>query len=213
MPSSVISLAKTPIREEIPGMQGGIYEIPACENNKPYILIIEDSFYFKPDIDGHQDMVIVPSYQIAMSVVQMHLSSQLAFKLGQHPALFAVPHVVVREDDLKNYKDKIAEMLAAQKAWFIALVRMGDDDWQVSHRHNMISDTQRMAARELGLERPWLETFSTIEELQETKCPFCGTGLLNVDAPICPTCGKIHNPVRLAELEKKLTKELTSAKV
>jgi hypothetical protein len=212
MPSSVISLSKLDVREEIPGMQAGIYEIPACDDSKPKILIIQDSFYFKPDLDGNQDMVIVPSYQIAGSIVQMHLSSQLSYKMGQHPAVFAVPHLALTYEDLrKTYAKEVENALAAQKAWFVALVRMADDDWQVAHRHNMISDTQRLAARELGLSRPWLEVFLTNEEQKDASCPFCGTGLLNADAPICPSCGRVHNPTKLAELEKRFGKEVVKA--
>jgi len=201
MSSSLVSFSKRDIHETLPGLQFADYHIYA--NPKGAILHVEDSSYYKPDLDGHQDSVFVPSQQIVESIVHMHKTSQLAYKEGQHPALFCVPNKrVTMEQVEKEYKELLNNALSAQRRWFIALVKIADDDWQRAHVHQGISDIQRIAARELGLKRDWLMTVET--ETDIAGCPFCGTNLLNPEAPICPTCGKIHNPVAYKALEAKL---------
>lgn len=205
MISSLISLARRPIYEQIPGLQCADYHLEACKEDVPSILLVGDSHYYKPDIEGHNDMVFVPSEQIVRSLVHMHITSQLAYSIEQHPALFCIPNKEVGLKSLKEeYKELILNSLAKQRKWFVSLVQIADDDWQQAHRHHMISDIQRTAARELGLKREWLMTIEDESITLKDQCPFCGTGLLNPNAPICPSCGKVHNPVRLAELEKRL---------
>lgn len=205
MISSLVSFAKRSIHEEIPGMQCASYELDASKDGIPSILYVEDSFYYKPDIDGNQDMIKVSSKDIVLSLVHMHITSQLAYVPNQqHPALMAFPEEKVTAESLKsNEKQRItvADNLLKQRKWFLALVRMADDDWQQYQRHNMISDIQRTAARELGLKRDWLMTIE--DESTIASCPFCGSNLMNPTAPICPVCGKVHNPAKMKELESK----------
>lgn len=201
MISSLVSFARRDIHETIPGMVISDYSLPS--NKEGTILHVEDSFYYKPDIDGNQDRVAVNSQQIVESIVHMHITSQLAWKSDQYPALFAIPNVIATPESLKkDYKELVDKSLSAQRRWFIALVKIADDDWQQLRKHNMISDIQRTAAKELGLKREWL---LAIEDEATSGCPFCGSNLLNPEAPICPTCGKIHNPAKLKALEAKLS--------
>jgi hypothetical protein len=200
MISTLVSLSKSNINETIPGMQMANYCLPAEKDGS--VLHIPDSYYYKPDIDGHQDRVFVPSAQIAKSLVQMHLTSQLEYKEGQHPAVFCIPELELSLADVKkNYSKEVLAALTAQRKWYVALVKVADDDWQRVKRHNMISDIQRIAARSLNLKREWL---LAVENEENLGCPFCGTNLLNPEAPICPTCGKVHNPERLKALEQRL---------
>lgn len=201
--STLVSFARRDIFETIPGLKCAFYSLPRSEDpKKPTILIVEDSHYLKPDIEGNNDEVFVPSAQIANGVVTMHITSQLGFRSGEaHPALFAIPDMAVDEKDLGKYQKEVDRALRHQKAWFTNLVRMADDDWQISHRHNMISDIQRTAARELKLERPYLMAVE-FEDIED--CPFCAKSLLNADAPICPNCMRVLNPEKLAEIEKRL---------
>lgn len=202
--STLVSYARRDIHETIPGMACAFYSLPKSEDSKvPTFLTVEDSYYYKPDIEGNNDTVFVPSAQIAQGVVTMHITSQLGFSSESHPALFALPEVVVDnvEQLMKDFKKEVDVALRKQKAWFMRLVRMADDDWQQAQRHNMISDIQRTAARELGLERPYLITveFENIED-----CPFCGKNLIANNAPICPNCMRILNPEKVSEIEKRL---------
>jgi len=205
MTSSVISFSKREIHEEIPGMQNAIYRIEPCVSfAEPSILYIEDSFHYKPDIDGNQDRVLVQSAEIAKSIAHMHTTSQIISKPGQCPAVFAIENEKITADELfKKYKPLVDQHLRNQRTWYEALVRLADDDWQQVRKHRMISDIQRTAARELSLEREWL---SAVLDEEKNACPFCGTDLLSVDAPICPNCGKVHNPIKLAELEASINK-------
>ncbi len=202
MPSTLVSLAVRDIHEEIPGMMHAAYDIPASVDGHPSILVINDSFYYKPDIDGNQDRILVASSQIAHSIVHMHTTSQLLYNANQHPAIMAIPDKEVDADlVLHDYAKDLKELLKKQRQWFRALVQLADDDWQQLRRHNMISDIQRTAAKELGLKREWLDAVPIEERIN---CPFCGSTLFDPQAPICPICGKVHNPAKLAELEKSL---------
>lgn len=205
MNSTVVSFAKLPIHEEIPGMQRSLYEMPVSENGIPQLLHVGDSFYYKPDIDGNQDKVFVQSEQIVNSIVHMHITSQLLYRPDQCPAVFAIPNREVDEQlVLSEFKDEVKSALARQRRWFTALVQMADDDWGKLRKHQMISDVQRIAATELGLKREWLMDIQ--DESEKGSCPFCGSDLFDITAPICPVCHKVHNPERLAELEAKFKK-------
>lgn len=205
MSSSLVSFAKKEIYEVIPGMQCATYRIQPCEDKVPSILIVRDSFYYKPDIDGNNDMVAVTSAQIAESIVNMHNTSQLGYSPTTYPAFFCIPDWEVTVDDLVNrFKDECKRTLDAQRNWYSALVRMADDDWTALPRHNMVSSIQRTAAKELGLNRPWLLQIE--EETGIPDCPFCGKDLLSPTAPVCPTCGRVINPKRVAEIEAMMAK-------
>jgi hypothetical protein len=209
MTSSVVSFSKREITEEIPGMVYGIYHLmPAVSNSDPFILHVEDSYYYKPDLDGIQDRVLVRSDEIVTSLAHMHTTSQLLSKADQHPAVLAFPNEALSVTGLftnKAHKERIEAALKRQMKWFEALVRLADDDWQQLRRHRMISDVQRTAAMELGLEREWL---NTVYDETKAACPFCGTNLLDSSAPICPSCGRVHNPAKLAELEASIVNKV-----
>lgn len=212
MTSSLVSFSKREIFEQLPGMQIADYRLePAKSFAEPTILLVEDSYYYKPDIDGNQDRVFVNSAQIVESLAHMHVTSQLAARPDRHPAFFCIPNEAVDVNTLfTKYKSLVDDYLERQKNWFMALVRLADDDWQQLRRHNMISDVQRTAATELGLEREWLNAV----DYEETKpaCPFCGTNLLDSNTPICPNCGKVHNPERLNELERSIKARMEPVK-
>ena len=213
MISSLVSYSRRHIHEEIPGLLNAIFDLPPAMGDIPTIMHIDDSAYYKPDLDGNQDKIRVSSEEIVRSLVHMHTTSQLAWNIDQHPALFCLPNEQVTLETLRNrHAEKIEEALRKQRKWFRALVQIADDDWQQLRRHNMISDIQRTAARELGLTREWLLTIEDEENTVKEACPFCGTGLLDPSAPICPTCGKIHNPAKLRELELRLNPPATPAK-
>ena len=202
MISTIVSFAKRAVHEELPGMNRDIYDIPPSENGIPRILHVGDSYYYKPDIDGNQDRVLVQSQQIVESVVHMHITSQLLYRADQHPAVFSIPNREVDSDGvLSEFRDQVKAALARQKNWFISLVQMADDDWGRLRKHQMITDLQRTAAIELGLKREWLMEIQ--DESEKGNCPFCGSVLFDATAPICPVCHKVHNPERLSELEKK----------
>jgi hypothetical protein len=210
--SSLVSFSKREFREHIPGMQMSDYFIPASMNSMPEILLVADSYYYKPTLDQEQDRVFVPSEQIVESLVHMHRTSQMLYKPtpATYPAVFGLVNQAVTPDLLQKpeFQPLIRESLEAQRRWFISLVQMADDDWMRLHNHRMISDIQRTAAVELGLEREWLFDLPDFADMREkvepVGCPFCAALLIDPNAPICPNCGKVHNPVRLAEIEKRL---------
>lgn len=203
MPSTVVSFCRRPVREEIPGMQDANYFLPAAIGKEPVLLNVSNSYYYKPDLDGNQDRILVQSNEIANCIVHMHLTSQLMYRVDRHPALFWVPEEITPDDVMHKFESKVNEVLQSQKNWFQALVRLADDDWQTLPKHRMISDLQRTACKELGLSRPWL---NSVPDEAKVTCPYCGSDLLDSVAPICPHCSRVINPARLAEIEAMLTK-------
>lgn len=214
MVSSLVSFAKRDIRECLPGLQIANYVIPASIDNQPSILHVDHSFYYKPNPDSpEQDQIKVDAEQIVKSIVHMHNTSQLEYRPepARHPALFCVIDRAVTADILKkDYANECKLALQAQRRWFVALVQLADDDWRRLHNHSMVSDIQRSAAESLGLKREWLFTpedeASREVGVKAEACPFCAADLLNPMAPICPTCGKVHNPKKLAEIEARISK-------
>lgn len=210
MISSLVSFSKRDISADIPGMFVDRYNIPSAPDGS--ILHVEDSFYYKPDpVNNTHDRIDVSSEQLVRSIVHMHLTSQLGYRPDEHPALFCVINREVKLEDFKTDKELArlkALALSAQRKWFISLVKLADDDWQRYHSHHMVSDIQRTAARELGLKRDWVMSIPDEELPKVSGCPFCGMNLLNPEAPICPTCGKVHNPLKLAEIEARMSKKV-----
>src|SRR5271169_869394 len=158
--STLVSLMPFPIMEEKPGLIPGQFALEAC-TGRPSIKVIGQSiFYVFIDADRGSFRVVTPSYAVAKSVVNDYLSAQLAATPDAHPAFFWVPGALTVEEVESKYADLIQEKKRVQTNWFVELVRLGDDDWEKTHHHYSISDTQRYAARALDPEnkrgRPWI---------------------------------------------------------
>ena len=96
------------------------------------------------------------------------------------------------------FKTEIAKARARQKAWFIRLVAIADDDWQRYGQHKFISDTQRYAGRTLNLERPWLILQQVESSL--SVCPACQVQV-HPKAVICSHCRFVLNPVEYKKMQ------------
>ena len=82
------------------------------------------------------------------------------------------------------------------------LVEAADLEWERSHNMMFITDLERRAARELGLEKPWLYDPKPMAD-----CPACGEKI-RPGVAVCRTCGAILDREKaakfgLAEREEK----------
>ncbi|HWY05694.1 MAG TPA: hypothetical protein VNY24_02475 [Candidatus Acidoferrales bacterium] len=97
------------------------------------------------------------------------------------------------------------ELLEAQKKleeFQRRLVDTADLEWERSHNMMFITDLERRAARELGLEKPWLYDPKPMAD-----CPACGEKI-RPGVAVCRTCGAILDREKaakfgLAEREEK----------
>ena len=99
-------------------------------------------------------------------------------------------------------KEELAEAQKKLEAFHRRLVETADLEWERSHNMMFITDLERRAARELGLEKPWLYDPKPLAD-----CPACGEKI-KPGVAVCRTCGAILDREKaakfgLAEREEK----------
>lgn len=74
-----------------------------------------------------------------------------------------------------------------------ALVKNADIAWTRYHRHEVISDACRMAARYFKLDREWA---LNAQPSEAADCPACGSRLPNSEVAVCKQCGAVIDAVK-----------------
>jgi len=198
--STVVSILPKLIDETKHTIQPGRFIIPPGSYDKPALLVVGSSSWWKETDEG-QPMLEIPhsSIQIADSIVKDYCNGILACNMGDTmPGLFYVPGNYDVEKLKKEYKKELDEALVRQRNWYSELVKLGDILWARSNGNPLtISEDMRLAANELNLtNKEWLRD---VQIMELVRCKACGS-LKNPAYPICPTCKAIDNP----ELAKKL---------
>ena len=195
--STVISVFPLIIKEEKPGVCPGRFEIAPC-NGEPSLLVVGQSVHHI-DVGEDRPQLEMPiaSAEMARSIVEDFIAAQIAVTETARPGLSWMRGEVT----LQELKTKQAPLLASlkftQKSWYLALVKIADDDWQRYHKHSVISDIQRSAARDLGyVDKDWL---IVPELLASASCPACGTPIVPTIV-VCPNCRCIIDPKKYKEL-------------
>ena len=114
-------------------------------------------------------------------------------------------------------KEELADARKKLDGFHRRLVETADLEWERSHNMMFITDLERRAARELGLEKPWLYDPKPMAD-----CPACGEKI-RPGVAVCRTCGAILDREKAAKFgladrveksgevakvtEKKVTKE------
>jgi hypothetical protein len=187
---AIVSVFPFPINEDKPGLIPRYYHIPAAKDGdievypvNPGIMIID--LVDRPD----KIRIDISPAQIAMSLIRDFTSSQLEFTSDASPGLFAVSgQGLTKEKIKKEYPNEIQKIREKQNNWFRRLVFLADDDWAKYKQHRLISSIQRIAAKQLKLEREWI-----IEVTPPKSCPACGSTLPNANVAVCFKCGAIIN--------------------
>lgn len=191
--STVVSILPYEIRESKPNLYPGNFTIPAGSILKPGLLKVTHSRFYIPMAFGAPAMAAhSPAYEVARSIVNDYVTSLLGANEDCRPGIFVVDRIFssVRE----AASELIAELpaiLEAQRKWFFSLVNTADAEFNQYHQNpQVVSDLQRMAARELNLKnKPWLQDFT---QLSLNNCPACYTSV-NDKAVICPNCRYVLN--------------------
>lgn len=198
--STIVSLLPKAISERKVTIQPGLFEIPAGSVENPSILVVGPSSWWR-EVDENQPLLEIPvsSIQIADAVVRDYANGLLACNMAdQMPGLFYVPGDYTVERLRKDHANLISKYAAAQKKWFLELVRIADILWSRSNGNPLsISDDARLACRQLNItNKPWLGDIQTAELV---RCVACGN-LRNQQFPVCPVCKAIADPVKAKEL-------------
>jgi len=186
--STIVNIFPKDIYEEKPTIEPGKFNIPAGTYDKPAVLTIGSSSWWK-DIDADQPMLEMQrsSIEVANAVVTDYCNSMLGSNMGDSmPGLFFVLGEQSSNDIVVKFKTKLDEMKAKQINWYKVLVRIADSLWARTQGNSLaIWDEMRLAARELNFnDKPWLKDYQ-ISEL--VRCKACG-GMRNPLFPICPSC-------------------------
>jgi hypothetical protein len=186
--STVVSILPKVISERKVTIQPGVFEILAGTFDKPAVLVVGPSSWWR-EVDENQPLLEIPvsSIQIADSIVRDYCNGLLACNMAdQMPGMFYVPGDFTLERLKKEHMPLLLKAQAQQKRWFMELVRIADILWSRSNGNPLsISDDARLACRELNIQnKPWL---SDIQAVELVRCSACGS-MRNSNYPICPTC-------------------------
>ena len=195
---TVVSLVPSEIPIEFPGVYPGMYKVPKSNGKTPTTLVVGDAIYYmyvgagRGQFGEYKDQIKipVPSTQIADSIVKDYLDKQLSRVQNEiEPALFWVVGEHTETTAKLKFKDEMAAALDRQTKWLKALVTDADDEWEQSRQHKFITNTQRQAARILGLDRAWLLEVEEGKPIS-SRCGVCRQVIMS-DAIVCPYCKAI----------------------
>lgn len=193
----VVSIVPRELKIEKPGLYPGVWTIPKPEPGKFTLLEVKNSVYYRyvgedatPDKSGSIKLEC-PGPRIAQSIAEDFINAQFGVITDGWPGIgwFA------EKPTAEQLATKIKELARYQIAWFDNLTKLADDEWQRTHQHKFITDLQRMAARELGLDREWAHT-----PKPPVKCPACGSSV-DANVAICKTCRCIMDPNKVKEFK------------
>ena len=186
--STIVSILPKFISERKATIQPGTFEIPPGSFDKPAILVVGSSSWWR-EVDENQPLLEIPvsSIQVADSVVKDYCVGLLGCNMAdQMPGLFYLPGEYTVEKLKKEQPAQLVQANARQRKWYLELIRIADILWSRTNGNPLaISDDARLACREMNIQnKPWLGDLQTAELV---RCVGCGS-LRNANFPICPTC-------------------------
>ncbi len=198
--ATIVSIYPREINEIHPTVQPGRFHIDAGSYEKPAILVVGSSSWWK-EIDEEQPLLEIPnsSIQVADAVVKGYCSGLLACDMGTSmPGLFWLPGAM----DLKELKTKSQHLLDKAKTnqdrWYFNLVKLADGLWSRTNGSPLVIDEHmRIAAKSLGLDmKDWMKDFTMV---QKVACVACGAPR-NATFPVCQSCHAIVDQAKAKEL-------------
>ena len=199
--SSVISILPKFISERKVTIQPGVFEIPPGSFEKPSILVVGPSSWWREtDIDQPLLEIPVSSIQVADSIVTDYCNGLLACDMAiRMPGLFYLPGEITAHILMKEYMSLLVKAQLTQRAWYAELIRIADIMWSRTNGNPLsISDDARLACKELNItNKPWLGDIQTMELV---RCIACGA-LRNPAFPVCQTCKAVVDKEKAKELD------------
>jgi hypothetical protein len=198
--STIVSILPKEIIEVKHTIQPGRFVIPPGTYDKPSLLVVGPSSWWK-EIDLDQPLLEIPvsSIQIADSVVKDYCNGLIACDMNSlMPGLFYIPGEWTVEKLKKEHQPLFTKALENQRRWWLELIRIADILWARSNGNPLsISSDARLACSELNItNKPWLGDMQTMELV---RCIACGS-LRNPAFPVCQSCHAIIDKKRAEEL-------------
>lgn len=186
--STIISIYPREINEVKHTIEPGKFHIDAGSIEKPAILVVGPSSWWK-ETSEQEPLLEIPnsSIQIADSIVKDYCNGLLGCNMGSSmPGIFWIPGEFTIIKALTQHPDKFKAAEQKQKNYFSALVKLADSLWARTNGNPLVvSDDMRLAARALQLDnKEWMKDFSM---MQMVKCYACGSPR-NPAYAVCPTC-------------------------
>lgn len=197
---TIVSIYPRDITELKHTIEPNRFFIPAGTLSNPSMTEIGSASWFR-EIDEVQPILEIPvsSVQLAESIINDSINGMVACNMGTHrPGLFFVPGLIEggKEELFARFEKKILEVDQYQKNWFALLVKLADSMWARTNGNPLVIwDVQKLAATELGMDKPWLKHFQAVDLV---KCAACG-GMKNPLYPVCPSCRYIDPSHSMAE--------------
>jgi len=199
--STVVSIYRRTILETKPTLFPGTFEIPGGSPEKPSIIHVGASSWFR-EVNEDEPLLEIPvsSIILAESIVRdwrigVHMNG-----VDANPGLIFYAGQITEKQmkESKEYKLVLDQAIEHQKNWFKLIVKDADVLWARSNGNPIvISDDARWAAERLGLkEKSWMQDFQAMEM---ANCPACGA-LRNPNFPICGNCKTIVDAVKYKAL-------------
>lgn len=190
--ATIVSIYPKEIDEFKATIQPGRFIIPAGSVNRPSILVVGPSSWWR-EIDEDQPLLEIPvsSILIADSIVKDYCNGLFACNMGDiMPGLFYVAGEHSLKDIIAGYSKQLAIAAVKQKNFWAELVKAADALWARSEGNPLaISDDMRLAAKELGVadNKDWMKDFKAVSM---ERCFACGA-LKNPEYPVCSSCRAI----------------------
>lgn len=199
--ATIISLFPLEINEPKPGLYPGYFVIPAAPLGDFSYLVVGDAVFYQESKNEQMLTIRTPFHILAESIVHDFMTGHVGRVIGEaEPGVFWVPGGYDNKKLIKaKFQNEIDEAEKKQLRWFEELVRMADDVFQRTQRHSSVNQLQRLAAKRLGISRPWgLRTGDS-----ENTCPFCKFEV-PFGAVRCPNCREIINKDAYDKILKSL---------
>jgi len=202
--ATVISFLPYDVAEPKPGLLPSVFLIPkATEKDDFTVTHITDCINHVPTLDGHSLSRMISGIEVAGSIARDHIMGTHGVSEDAYPGIKAISGKHDKESIKKNFPDLLEGLLAAQKRWFVNIVKLADDVWSDPNargRQRSISDLQRFAAKYLGLNREYL----TAVVANLVACFACGY-MIPSSALICLNCKTEINPSGLKAYRDSLS--------
>lgn len=177
------------------------YEIPAGTFAKPSSVVVGPASWWKETHPEEPLIEIVNgSPQVARAVVENFCSGLPGFVAGTaQPGLFWVPGEWTVDQLKTDFKliNALAIAKKKQDEYYTILIQIADEGWSKTNGSPLsISEDMRLAARELGATKDWMNNFALVENV---KCIACGSPR-NPQFPVCPSCKAVVDKKKAEEL-------------
>jgi hypothetical protein len=189
--STIISIYPKPIEFKNPTLLPGKWNIEAGTVEKPAMLVVGPSSWWK-DVGPDEPLIeiVQGSVQIAESLVKDYMNGMFAVNMVDAMiGLFFIPGEISRDKLMNEYHGLLGLALKHQSNYYRSLIKYADALWARSNGNPLaLNDEMRMAARSLGVQdRDWMKEHVNVGMVP---CFACGE-FKHPDYAICKACHSI----------------------